>query len=338
MIEKNKNLLGLQTFGLNAHASAFAKFETESELKAILKAHTKHQVMILGGGSNVLFVQDFSGLLLLNQIKGIRISRRFKHSVYVEVGGGEIWDHLVAWAVEQNFGGLENLSLIPGTVGASPIQNIGAYGVEIKDCFVKCTAIHLKTGKKEVFRLGDCQFGYRNSIFKQAAKGQYCITSVTFRLSTQQHKIKTGYGDVVKQLEKQEAWPSPSIADIRNAVVSIRQSKLPDPAVIGNCGSFFKNPEIPEAQYLKLKSSHENIPGYPTEPTKMKVPAGWLIEACGWKGKRVGNTGCYEKQALVIVNHGGATGSEVLNLVNDIIQSVKVKFDISLEPEVQIIG
>ncbi len=338
MIETNKSLIGLQTFGLHARAKAFAGFSSEKELLAILKNSSTEPLMVLGGGSNVLFVEDFQGLILANRIQGITVRRRFAHCVYVEAGGGVLWDELVAWAVEQNLGGLENLSLIPGTVGAAPIQNIGAYGVEIKDIFVKCNTIHLRTGKKQVFLLKDCHFGYRDSVFKREAKGQYCITSVTLRLTTQKHKLKTGYGDVVKQLESQGAWPHPTISDIRKAVIAIRTSKLPDPAKIGNCGSFFKNPEIPIKQYENLKAHNPNIPGYPTQPGQIKVPAGWLIEQCGWKGKRVGNTGCYEKQALVIVNHGNATGAEVLQLVHDIIASVSQRFGIALEPEVQIIG
>lgn len=338
MIETNKSLIGLQTFGLNARANAFASFRSEKELLSILQTLPLRPLMILGGGSNVLFTHDYPGLVLENRIEGIRVSRRFQHCVYVEAGGGVNWDSLVAWAVEQGLGGLENLSLIPGTVGASPIQNIGAYGVEIKDVFVKCSAVHLQTGKRRTFHLKDCQFGYRDSIFKREARGQYCINSVTFKLSTHKHKLKTGYGDVVKQLENQGAWPEPTISDIRKAVIAIRSSKLPDPAKIGNCGSFFKNPEIPIVQYEKLKMEHLNIPGYPTLPGLIKVPAGWLIEQCGWKGKRVGNTGCYEKQALVIVNYGGATGTEVQRLVQDIIASVQTRFGIGLEPEVQMVG
>jgi UDP-N-acetylmuramate dehydrogenase len=337
MITTNKSLLGLQTFGLKAHAAQYAEVQNEAELKQLLKT-AQSKVMILGGGSNMLFVEDYKGLLIGNRIMGREVVRTYAGRVHVRIGAGENWDDFVQWAVNQGFGGVENLSLIPGTVGASPIQNIGAYGVEIKDIFVACTAIDLKTRKKRTFKKTECRFGYRDSIFKQEARGQYCITSVTFSLTTKQHAIKTGYGDVVKQLETQGNWPNPAIAHIRAAVIAIRSSKLPDPKVIGNCGSFFKNPEVPDAQYNALKKLHDTIPGYPTLPGMTKVPAGWLIEQCGWKGKRVGNTGCYEKQALVIVNHGDATGAEVLQHVQNVIASVHEKFGIRLEPEVQIVG
>jgi UDP-N-acetylmuramate dehydrogenase len=339
MIETEKSLDGLQTFGLQAKARQFATVGNVADLQKLIKSH-HHQnpLMILGGGSNVLFVQDYAGLLIANRMMGREVVRTTAKRVHVRIGAGENWDPFVAWAVENNYGGAENLSLIPGTVGASPIQNIGAYGVEIKDIFISCTAIDLKTGKKRSFNKAQCQFGYRDSIFKREAKGRYCITSVTFSLSTTTHQIRTSYGDIIKQLEVQNAPTKPSIADIRQAVIAIRSSKLPDPAKIGNCGSFFKNPEVPTSKYEALKAAHQTIPGYPTLPGQTKVPAGWLIEQCGWKGKRVGNTGCYEKQALVIVNHGGATGAEVQQLVNDIIASVAARFGIALEPEVQMVG
>ena len=336
MIQENKSLVGLQTFGLKAVAKQFAEIGSVLDLQKLIQ-QSSAPIMILGGGSNILFAHDYTGLLIQNKIKGIDVIREFKHKVHVRVGAGEIWDQFVQWAVDNNLGGLENLSLIPGTVGASPIQNIGAYGIEIKDTFVSCAAIDLVTGKKRTFNKGLCRFGYRDSIFKHELKGKICITSVTFCLTKIKHKINTSYGDIVKQLQADGHWPEYQISHIRKAVIAIRTSKLPDPAKIGNCGSFFKNPEIGQKQFDQLIAVHPTIPGYPTTQGMVKVPAGWLIEQCGWKGKRIGNTGCYERQALVIVNYGNATGAEVQALVHDIIASIKAKFEIVLEPEVQMI-
>jgi UDP-N-acetylmuramate dehydrogenase len=336
IIEENKSLVGLQTFGLKAQTKYFGTFDSVQALRSLIEKGIS-PMMVLGGGSNILFAHHYKGLIMQNLIKGIEVTKHFKQSVHVRTGGGHNWHDFVLWAVQSGYGGVENLSLIPGTVGASPIQNIGAYGVEVKDVFVSCEAINLETGKKRIFRKIDCQFGYRDSIFKREAKGKYVITSVTFTLTKFTHQLKTAYGDVVKQLEAKGAWPKPSIADISEAIQFIRKSKLPDPAQIGNCGSFFKNPEVPEEIYQKIKQRHENAPCYPTTPGMVKVPAGWLIESCGWKGKRVGNTGCYAKQALVIVNYGDAEGAEVLQLVQDIIASVQAEFGIKLEPEVQIV-
>jgi UDP-N-acetylmuramate dehydrogenase len=323
-IQKNVSLLPYNTFGLEAIAANFCHVSTEKELQQVLK-NTKETPLILGGGSNLLLT-----------IRGLEIARDFKHKVWVSVGGGEVWHDFVLWAIKNNWGGVENLSLIPGTVGASPVQNIGAYGVEIKDTFVGLYAIHLKTGKKHYFNKKQCAFGYRDSIFKHQAKGQYCITSVLFSLTKAPHKLHLNYGDITKTLEADNI-KQPSISDVSNAVIKIRSSKLPDPKKFGNCGSFFKNPEISLADFVPIKEKFPNIISYALPDDMVKIPAGWLIEQCGWKGKRVGNTGCYEKQALVLVNHGGAKGQEVKQLAVDIIASVWDKFGIRIEAEVNII-
>ncbi len=335
MLEQNKELLPFNTFGLAAKAAHYAVVSSTSDVRAAIQGGIR-PIRVLGGGSNILFTQNMEGLLLKNEIMGKEIVRRWPNRVHVRVGGGENWHQFVQWAVENNLGGIENLSLIPGTVGASPIQNIGAYGVEIKDVFVRLRAIDLETGKERVFNQKECAFGYRDSIFKREAKGRYLIKEVVFSLTTQQHRINTSYGDISKTLETLGITTPPTIADISRAVVYIRSIKLPDPQKIGNCGSFFKNPELPAAVLTDIRREYPQAPGYDLPDNRVKIPAGWLIEQCGWKGKRVGNTGCYEKQALVLVNHGGATGSEALQLARDIIASVKARFGVELEPEVNI--
>ncbi len=334
-MEQNKELLPFNTFGLAATAAHYAVVTTAKDVRSALQRGIR-PIRVLGGGSNILFTKNVEGLLLKNEIMGKEIVRRWPHRVHVRVGGGENWHQFVLWAVDNNLGGIENLSLIPGTVGASPIQNIGAYGVEIKDVFVRLRAIDLETGKERVFSKKECAFGYRDSVFKREAKGRYLIKEVVFSLTTQQHRINTSYGDISKTLETLGITTPPTIADISRAVVHIRSSKLPDPQKIGNCGSFFKNPELPAAVLTEIRREYPQAPGYDLPDQRVKIPAGWLIEQCGWKGKRVGNTGCYEKQALVLVNHGGATGGEALQLAQDIIASVKARFGIELEPEVNI--
>lgn len=335
MLEQNKELLPFNTFGLAVKAAHYAVVTTSSDVRSAIQGNIR-PIRVLGGGSNILFTQNVEGILLKNEIMGKEIVRRWPNRVHVRVGGGENWHQFVLWAVENNLGGIENLSLIPGTVGASPIQNIGAYGVEIKDVFVRLRAIDLETGKERVFSKKECAFGYRDSVFKREAKGRYLIKEVVFSLTTQQHRINTSYGDISKTLETLGITTPPTIADISRAVVHIRSSKLPDPQKIGNCGSFFKNPELPAAVLTEIRREYPQAPGYDLPDQRVKIPAGWLIEQCGWKGKRVGNTGCYEKQALVLVNHGGATGSEALQLAQDIIASVKARFGVELEPEVNI--
>lgn len=333
-IASNKALLPFNTFGLEASARHFAVVSNRSDLVAALRSGIR-PVRILGGGSNILFTRDVEGLLLKNEIKGMDLVRAWHNAVHVKVGGGEKWHDFVLWTIQQGLGGLENLSLIPGTAGAAPVQNIGAYGVEIKDVMVRLYATDLETGKERVFTRKECQFGYRDSIFKQSAKGRYCITSVVFSLTRHRHRLHTDYGDIQKKLAE-NGVQIPTPADISRAVIAIRTAKLPDPALIGNCGSFFKNPEVEAPVFQRLRQQYPDAPGYPLPDQKVKVPAGWLIERAGWKGKRVGNTGAYEKQALVLVNHGGATGNEVRQLAADIIASVEQLSGIRIEPEVNI--
>lgn len=328
------SLLPYNTFGLDVRAAHFAEVSNLQELKLGLRLGIR-PIFLLGGGSNVLFTQNVDGLVLKNGIRGIRIVREFRHKVWVEAGAGEIWHDLVQWAVSQQLGGLENLSLIPGTVGAAPIQNIGAYGVELKDVFVRLTALNMETLQTQTFTHKACRFGYRDSVFKREEKGKWCIGSVVFSLQKPPHRLNLSYGDISKTL-KTNGIESPNIADISRAVIQIRRSKLPDPSQIGNCGSFFKNPETARSVLDNILRKYPDAPHYPLPDGRVKIPAGWLIEQCGWKGKRVGNTGCYDKQALVLVNHGDATGEEVRTLAEAIMDSVEARFGIRLEPEVNI--
>lgn len=292
--------------------------------------------MFLGGGSNVLLCNDYAGLVIRNAIKGKQIVHEDDDHVFLKVYSGESWHETVMYCVERNWGGIENLSLIPGTVGAAPMQNIGAYGVELENVFDHLEAFNLHTFELETFNKSQCAFGYRESVFKRQLKGQYFIYSVTFKLN-KKPIIHADYGDIQAILnEKGLSAETAGIKDVSDAVIHIRQSKLPDPKVLGNSGSFFKNPQITIEHFEALKQKFPDIKGYP-QNDGMKVPAGWLIEQCEWKGKRVGNTGSHAKQALVLVNYGGATGSEIYQLAQDIIQSVADKFSIHLEPEVNIV-
>ncbi len=292
--------------------------------------------MFLGGGSNVLLCNDYPGLLIRNAIKGLQIVHEDDDHVLLRVYSGESWHETVMYCVERNWGGIENLSLIPGTVGAAPMQNIGAYGVELEQVFDQLEALNLNTLELETFNKTQCAFGYRESVFKRQLKGQYFIYSVTFKLS-KKPIIHADYGDIQAILnEKGLSAETAGIKDVSDAVIHIRQSKLPDPKVLGNSGSFFKNPQITKEHFEALKLQFPDIKGYP-QNDGIKVPAGWLIEQCGWKGKRVGNTGSHAKQALVLVNYGGATGTEIYQLAQDIIKSVSDKFSIHLEPEVNIV-
>jgi len=335
-IQHDVSLQSFNTFGIAAQATAFAKASSVDELRAILRENNgQRPVFILGGGSNILLTQDVPFLVIKNDIKGIEIIGETATKAILAVGGGENWHEFVRWALRQNLGGIENLSLIPGTVGAAPIQNIGAYGVELQDVFVKLEAVELATGELHTFRKADCQFGYRNSIFKNEYKGKFCITRVVFELS-KQHHINTSYG-ALRQTLADRNISEPTIQDVSDAVISIRQSKLPDPAELGNSGSFFKNPEIPRSQFEQLQQQFPKIVHYDLPNDMVKVPAGWLIEQCGWKGKRIGNTGAHKNQALVLVNYGGATGEEVWQLARRIMRSVEEKFGIRLTPEVNVI-
>ncbi|MEM8527563.1 MAG: UDP-N-acetylmuramate dehydrogenase [Bacteroidota bacterium] len=337
LLKQNFSLKEYNTFGIDVVAASFVAIHSVEELQQILlKNNDSEKIMILGGGSNMLLTKDLDRLVVHNQIKGFEIVAEEKDHSIVAVGGGENWHEFVLMCVENDLGGVENLSLIPGTVGAAPIQNIGAYGVELKDVFERLEAVELSTGKVYTFDKTACQFGYRDSVFKRDLKGKFCITKVYFRLSKQQHQLNTSYGAIAQVLDDKNI-NSPSIKDISDAVIEIRQSKLPDPKVLGNSGSFFKNPEIPLAQFEDLQQRFPEIVHYSLPNGKVKVPAGWLIEQCGWKGKRIGNTGAYEKQALVLVNYGGATGEEVFLLAKEIAASVKSKFGITITPEVNVL-
>ncbi len=333
ILQSQVSLAPFNTFGIAATAKQLVKIRSIQDLKAIISIQQR-SFFILGGGSNILFQQDIDALILKNEIQGIQLINESEKEVILAVGGGVNWHQFVIWCVQQNLGGIENLSLIPGTVGAAPIQNIGAYGVELKDVFEGLDAIELENGKACHFSKQACEFGYRDSIFKRQWKGKLFIHKVYFRLTKKGfHQLNTSYGAIQKVLEQQEI----SIQTISNAVVKIRQSKLPDPSQIGNAGSFFKNPVISKAQFQTLEKQFPNIVHYSVSNTKEKIPAGWLIEQCGWKGKRVGNTGSYKNQALVLVNHGGASGQEIFDLSTQIIASVQSKFGIQLEREVNVI-
>ena len=336
-IQQNFSLKSYNTFGLEATAKFFVEIQSVEELKCILQ-DTDYQYfnkLFLGGGSNILLTKNYEGLVIKINIKGINKVFEDDSHLFIKAGAGEIWHELVMYCVENQYAGMENLSLIPGTVGAAPMQNIGAYGVEIKDIFEELQALNLETLEIETFKINDCHFGYRESIFKHQFKGKYVITSVTFKLN----KVpiyKVAYGDIQKTLEEMNVSEL-SIKAVSNAVVSIRKSKLPDPAEIGNSGSFFKNPEIPKVQYEEIKTKFENIPNYPTNETTVKVPAGWLIEQAGWKGFREGEIGVHTRQALVLVNYGGGTGKQIKELSAKIQTSVLEKFGISLSTEVNFI-
>lgn len=335
-LQQHINLRPFNTFGIEVHADSFVRLETADDLQEAVKSGLfKKQFLILGGGSNVLFTDDYHGTIIQNAIKGLDIKSEDENYVLISAKGGEVWHDLVLFAVSKKLGGIENLSLIPGTAGAAPIQNIGAYGVELKDTLFSLTAIHLETGEQKVFSNADCRFGYRNSIFKQELKGKYFIYEITLRLE-KNRKVNIQYG-AIEEVLKENGIKNPSVKDVSDAVIQIRKSKLPDPAILGNAGSFFKNPEITKDKFDILKKQFADLPGYIVSNDIIKVPAGWLIEQCGWKGKRVGNTGAHKDQALVLVNYGGATGNEIYALALEIINSVKNKFGIEIQPEVNLV-
>lgn len=337
-MQENFSLKPYNTFGVDVNSKYFIEVHTIEDLKNAITYSKDHDlpILFLGGGSNILLTKDFEGLAIKLSLKGIELEDLNENEVLVTAKAGENWHEFVMYSLEKNYGGLENLSLIPGNVGTSPMQNIGAYGTEIKDIFVGCTVLNLDNLKLETFNLEQCHFGYRDSIFKQEGKGKYVILEVSFKLTKKNHHIKTEYGAIKTELDHL-GITNPTIQDVSRAVVNIRQSKLPDPKVTGNAGSFFKNPTIPLAQFEDLKQKFEQIPGYPNGDV-VKVPAGWLIEQCGWKGKQIGNAASHKLQALVIVNAtGNATGKEIYDFSTEIISSVKEKFGIELEREVNII-
>lgn len=335
MIIQHQDLKQFNTFGISVKAKEFAVFRSVQDLDSLIKENKGKALLILGGGSNVLFTHDIDALVLRNEIKGISIISEDSNNAFVKAGAGEVWHEFVLKCIDLNLSGIENLSLIPGSVGASPMQNIGAYGVEIKDVFHSLEAYHIESGEVHTFTLEECQFGYRESVFKRKLKGQYVIISVTYKLN-KIHQVNTDYGAIGTELSRMGVT-NPTIRDISKAVIAIRSSKLPNPAEIGNAGSFFKNPVVELAVMEKIKKSNPDVPYYPATSGKCKLAAGWLIEKAGWKGFTEGNYGVHKLQALVLVNYGGATGNEIYELSGKIINDVENKFGVTLEREVNII-
>lgn len=335
MLQENVNITPFTTFGIQTISKFFKPFSSVKELQDILPKVRDMQLLVLGGGSNILFQKDFPGVVLRNEIKGIEKLEENENEVILKVGAGEVWHEFVLYTLSNGWGGIENLSLIPGSVGASPMQNIGAYGVEVKDVFESLEAVEISTGICRSFSHEECQFGYRESIFKRALKGKYIITSVNYRLS-KKPQLNTHYGAIENELSA-NGISKPSIKDVSNAVIAIRQSKLPDPKVIGNAGSFFKNPIIEKATFQKLKELHEKLPSYEVDDQHVKVPAGWLIDQAGWKGKTFGDYGVHKNQALVLVNYKNATGKDIYELSESIILDIAAKYGIRLEREVNIV-
>ena len=334
MIQTNINLKEYNTFGISVKAEMFAVFSSIEELKQILSFRNDKKLLVLGGGSNLLLTKDFDGLVIKNEIKRFEVIEETVSEVIVESGAGENWHEFVLNCIDKGFGGVENLSLIPGSVGASPMQNIGAYGVEIKDVFESLSAYHIASGEIHYFDKTKCEFGYRESIFKNKVKGEYIILTVTFRL-TKNPTINSSYGAINEQL-KVMGIQVPTIKELSAAVIAIRQSKLPDPKIIGNAGSFFKNPTVEIALLEQIQKNYPDIPNYPALNGK-KLAAGWLIEKSGWKGRTFDNYGVHKLQALVLVNYGNCTGQEIFDLSSQIIQDVFEKFGVLLEREVNIL-
>lgn len=336
-IQQNVSLKSYNTFGVDVKARYFAEVETVDEIKSTVEwaSENNQPLLLISGGSNMLFTKDWDGLAMTMHLKGIQIVSEDEDFAIVKVQSAENWHEFVLWTLKNDLGGLENLSLIPGKVGTAPIQNIGAYGVEIKDSMTELTAFDLKSEEIRVFTNEECYFGYRDSVFKNIYKNQFLILDVSFKLSKRNHQLHTSYGAIQSELDG-KSISKPTIQDISRAVIEIRQSKLPDPKKIGNSGSFFKNPVIPKEQFEEIQKLHPTIPSYPSGD-KVKVAAGWLIENAGWKGKRVGEAGVHEKQALVLVNYGNATGKEIYELSQNIIEDIFEKFGIQLEREVNII-
>ena len=338
-LAENVSLKTSNTFRIEALARYFAVFTDKNQLQELLGSAaagtSARGILVLGGGSNMLLTGNYDGLVMKNEIKGIEVVGEDDEHVFVKAGAGENWHQFVQFCVRNNYAGVENLSLIPGNIGASPMQNIGAYGIEIKDVFHQLEAFHVKEKVSRTFSLADCAFGYRESVFKNKYKGQFVITSVTYKLY-KQPRFNTSYGAIQQELEKMGVSQL-SIQAIAQAVINIRSSKLPDPGEVGNAGSFFKNPQVPNKQFKEIIDLYPSIPSFPVDGEQVKIPAGWLIEQCGWKGYRKGDAGCYPKQALVLVNYGAATGRDIYELSEMIAQSVKNKFGIELEREVNII-
>lgn len=335
MISENISLKPYNTFGIDVKAKKFAPFQSVAELEDLLDSNKSENIFILGGGSNILFTKNVSSLVLKNEIKGIEILYQDEENITLRVGAGEVWHEFVLYCVANEFAGVENLSLIPGNVGASPMQNIGAYGVEVKDVIQHVEAYHLESKTRKIFSNGECKFGYRESVFKREFKDQYVITHVVFKLSLNPN-INTSYGAIENEL-KTKGISKASLKDVSDAVISIRQSKLPDPKVIGNAGSFFKNPVVKEEIYQKIKSNYPDAPSYPVLPGEVKIPAAWLIEQAGWKGKTFETFGVHKNQALVLVNYGGSSGQQIWDLSTQIKEDVFSKFGVDLEREVNVL-
>lgn len=333
-IIQHQSLKNYNTFGIEARAKEFIAVDTIDSLIEVVASNK--DLFILGGGSNMLLTQDIENLVVHVDLKGREIIEQNENFVIVKAQAGENWHEFVLWCIAQDFGGIENLSLIPGNVGTTPIQNIGAYGVEIKDTLYSCEALNRKTLQIETFTNAQCQFDYRESVFKNELKEQYIITAVLFKLTKKDHAVSTTYGAIEAELSKQNIQ-NPSLKDISNAVIAIRQSKLPDPKELGNSGSFFKNPIISKEAYEKAKALHPDMPHYVVSENSVKVPAGWLIEQAGFKGKRFGDAGVHKNQALVLVNYGTATGAELVALSQNIQQTILTQFGIAIEAEVNII-
>jgi len=333
-IQENISLKAFNTFGIDATAKRFVSITSVYHLQELLKK--EKNIFLISGGSNMLLTKNIEQLVVHLDCKGISIDKEDEDFVYLTVNSGENWHDFVLFCVEQNYGGVENLSLIPGNVGTCPIQNIGAYGVEVKNVITKVEAVEIASTKLHTFANKDCKFGYRNSIFKNEAKNKYAITSVSFKLTKQKHILNTSYGAIETELASKNIT-NPSLKEVSNAVIAIRKSKLPDPKKIGNSGSFFKNPVISKSHFLELQNQYPNIPSYMISEDEIKVPAGWLIETAGFKGKRFGNYGVHEKQALVLVNYGNATGKEIYALAQKIKETILNQFSIHLEIEVNII-
>lgn len=335
-IQHNFPLKSYNTFGIEANAKQFIEVNSVEKLKTILIENKEQNKFILGGGSNMLLTQNIDALVIHINIKGKKIIKEDTNFVWVQAMAGENWHEFVLWTINQNFGGLENMSLIPGNVGTTPVQNIGAYGAEIKDFLTQCETLNIDNQTIKIFENSACKFGYRESIFKNEVKNQYIITSATFKLTKKNHKINIAYGDITTELTK-ESIENPTIKQVSDAIIAIRKSKLPDPKELGNSGSFFKNPIISIDLFDKVKDKFPEIKSYKISETEVKVPAGWLIEQAGFKGKRFGDAGVHKNQALVLVNYGTATGQEILQLSKDIQNAVYQMFGIKIEAEVNVI-
>lgn len=338
LLENNIDLKPYNTFGISVRALHFISIDTVTDLTSLIGTdlYRQNKRLILGGGSNVLLTKDFDGLVIYNAIRGIQKTAESDDHITLTIGSGELWHPFVLECVQNNWGGIENLALIPGTVGAAPMQNIGAYGVEVKEVVDKVEGIDLSSGHARSFTRDECRFGYRESIFKNDLKEKIFISSVTLSLTKKNHRLRTEYGTLNSTLQEMKI-SEPTIHSICQAVITIRQQRLPDPNVLGNSGSFFKNPTIPQSQYALLQKSYSKIPGYPSENQTVKIPAAWLIETCGWKGKKINRAGVHHQQALVLVNYGGATGEEILELSTKIQADVDKTFGIMLTPEVNVI-